>query len=161
MPNSNDTPVEITKFKVSIVMVFRDHAGNPCVPVLHRKGKHGSHDTWWELPGGKRDPVLGGGIESIERAALREIYEELGVYITPEEFQKTCLRALFAESIVLPKTKHTLGQFVLVNAPKGKIPYNREPEEHDKMELVSPTEAVQRAGRRMTQEVQEFLLRLK
>lgn len=150
-----------SQHKVGIVLVFRDATGAPKIPVLHRRCKKGTHDTWTELPGGKRDPVYGGGLESIEETARRELWEELGVEISPDDFRSKYLRAIFADSIVIPKTKHTQCRFVLVECPPGVIPYNREPLEHDRMDLVHPQRAIQLVRKRTTQEVKDYLLALR
>ncbi len=150
-------PTPITKYKVSLVMLFEDAAtGQTLVPILHRKGKGShSHDTWWELPGGKRDMTFG-GLEAVEQAAIREAREELGIIILPNEFGDYPIKQ-FDQTIVLPKTKHTEGSFVQVVCPDGQIPYNAEPREHDRMILVSASKAAEMTTHRITAEVRAYL----
>lgn len=153
-------PTPITKYKVSLVLEFTDAAGHVLVPILHRKAKGHSHDSWWELPGGKRDMQMGGGLESIYQAAVREAREELGIIIKPDEFGGYPVD-VFSQTIILPKTKHTEGSFVRVMCPEGQVPFNAEPREHDRMILVSASKAAEMTSHRITAQVRDYLYSLR
>ncbi len=61
------------------VTLLPDELGTPCF-VLTRRSALKRHSRQWALPGGRVDPG-----ESVEQAALRELEEEVGVQLAPDQ----------------------------------------------------------------------------
>lgn len=111
------------------------------VPLLQRT-KDG--EIWWDLPGGKPDMVG----ESPAHVLTRELREELGIEATVDRMIGT------------QKHPHAIGRHRLFykcthisGAPENKLP-----DEHLKLELVDPAEAVKRLGTRIPGSVKNLLL---
>jgi 8-oxo-dGTP pyrophosphatase MutT (NUDIX family) len=60
-------------------VLLADDAGRPCFLLTRRAASQRAHATQWALPGGRIDEG-----ENPERAALRELHEEVGLRLAPE-----------------------------------------------------------------------------
>lgn len=149
------------KQKVGIILLVKDMEGDSLVAVFHRnarnnKGNAVNNDTWYDLVGGKRDPLPDGAIESVEQATIRESDEEVGVKLEIED-----LKAIFASQHTNPKTPTTVSQFVLAVCPKGQYPRNVDGAENGVLEIIKPDYAAQILKDRIPEEVRDYLLAIK
>ncbi|MGK5558211.1 NUDIX hydrolase [Actinomadura kijaniata] len=65
--------------RAGVVVCVVEHGGTPCV-LLIKRAYRGRNAGQWGFPGGRADPG-----ETPERAALRELHEELGLRAAPGE----------------------------------------------------------------------------
>ena len=63
----------------AVVVAIVDDSDRPCFLLTRRASKLRKHSGQYALPGGKVDPG-----ETLEQAALRELHEELGIDLGPE-----------------------------------------------------------------------------
>jgi len=146
---------DLPKKKVSIILLNEWDKGIPLVTIFNRQ-KGG--DSWWDLIGGKRDPIIDGGVVRLEtdlEAAYRELREEAGVTAEASHFKK-----LFKQLHRHPKTPDTETRFLVVQCPAGQIPQNLEQKDHLKMEHHTPTKALEMLGNRVSTEVADYLASL-
>ena len=69
---------ELRRAAVALVLIA-DEQGEACFILTLRSAKLRNHGGQWALPGGRLDPD-----ETVERAALRELDEEVGLSLPPE-----------------------------------------------------------------------------
>lgn len=62
------------------IAITEDDAGAPAFILTRRSGTLRRHSRQWALPGGRLDPG-----ESVVEAALREMEEEIGLYLSPHD----------------------------------------------------------------------------
>lgn len=150
------------KQKVGIILLVRNSEGKRLIPVFHRHARNNTgnivnNDTWFDLVGGKRNPLdYGGGIETTEYATLRETAEEVGVILHMDD-----LKVLFSSSHTNPKTPTTISQFILAVCPKGQYPRNIDPDENGELVFLRPARAAKVLKDRISEEVREYLLVIK
>ncbi|MEK7802470.1 MAG: NUDIX hydrolase [Pseudomonadota bacterium] len=150
------------KHKVGIILLVRNSEGSRLIPVFHRHARNNTgntvnNDTWYDLVGGKRDPMPhGGGIETVEYATLRETAEEVGVTLHMDD-----LKVVFSSSHTNPKTPTTVSQFILAVCPKGQYPHNVDPAENGELVFLRPVEAAKVLKDRISEEVRDYLLVIK
>lgn len=62
------------------LVLTSDEEGRACFLITRRASRLRSHPGQWALPGGRLDPG-----ETLEQAALREVEEEVGVALRPDD----------------------------------------------------------------------------
>ena len=113
------------------------------VPVFKRS-KNGQ--SWYDLPGGKPDPIdpndPNSRLETIFEAIERELWEELGIKATADH-------EVVVDAMPHPYIQGAMKTFVHCNYVSG-LPYNKLPHEHDELLLVTPQQAIQLLGERIS-----------
>jgi mutator protein MutT len=74
-----DVPADGRRPAAVAVVLLADDAGRACFLLTRRAATLRAHARQWALPGGRVDPG-----ETPERAALRELQEEVGLALSPE-----------------------------------------------------------------------------
>ena len=130
----------------------------PKVPLIKRRkniedanGVFLHTEEWYDLPGGKSDPVIINGIirdiEPGERAAQRETHEELGVFVQTGDLMA---------SVDHPAKPNLKRHFYEATYLGGKLK-NMVPDEHDHVELMEPELAIYYLGNRIPEEARAFI----
>lgn len=70
----------------AVRVVVQDRNGDVLL-LAARDGSDASQGTWWELPGGGIDPG-----ETYAQTAVRELGEETGIVVAPEQVGPACWR---------------------------------------------------------------------
>ena len=113
------------------------------VPVFKRS-KNGQ--SWYDLPGGKPDPIdpndPNSRLETVFEAIERELWEELGIKATADH-------EVVVDAMPHPYIQGAMKTFVHCNYVSG-LPYNKLPHEHDELLLVTPQQAIQLLGDRIS-----------
>ena len=130
----------------------------PKVPLIKRRkniedanGVFLHAEEWYDLPGGKSDPVkINGIIRDIEdgpKAAQRETREELGIFVQAGDLMA---------SIDHPAKPNLQRHFYEATYLGGKLK-NMVPDEHDHVELMEPEMAIYYLGNRIPKEARTFI----
>lgn len=113
----------------------------PKVPVVERS-KNG--ETFFDLPGGKRDDLDECGYHASGRETFEEVNGTVVVLRSlgkaPHPFKRACFRHFYAAADVM----------------SGPI-YNKVPLEHDDVHLMDPEEAIEKLGDRIPQLARNFI----
>ena len=64
----------------AVAIVLVEAAGEPCVPIFQRTARMRRHAGQMALPGGRTQEG-----ETAEEAAIRELHEELGLAVDPDD----------------------------------------------------------------------------
>jgi 8-oxo-dGTP diphosphatase len=108
-----------TPFLLNISVFVLIHQGSSLL-LLHRKNT-GWQDNKWSLPAGRHD-----GNESLPEAAARELLEETGLVVQPENLELVHVQ----HHKIGRDGKEWLGVFFLASSWTG-IPTLLEPDKHD------------------------------
>jgi ADP-ribose pyrophosphatase YjhB (NUDIX family) len=102
LPGSNGHSTSNPRVRVAVVVM----QGDQVLLVRHRKGER----TYWLLPGGGLDYG-----ETIEECAVRELHEETGLTIAPQQF------LFMSEAIAPDKSRHILNVYLLATVTGGTL----------------------------------------
>ena len=113
------------------------------IPVFKRS-KNGQ--SWYDLPGGKPDPIdpndPNSRLETIFECIERELWEELGIRATADH-------EVVVDAMPHPYIQGAMKTFVHCNYVSG-APYNKLPDEHDELILATPQQAIALLGKRIS-----------